>query len=102
MSEIVRKGNLVIISPGQNLVNSTVDRFIKELKDEIKKSPAEVIIDLSGVEKIDSVGFGVIIAAHNSMKKINGQIIVANVDDNLYKAFITMRLDSHFSIEKAR
>ena len=102
MSEIVRKGNLVIISPGQDLVNSVADNFIQELKDEIKNSPSEIIIDLSGVEKIDSVGFGVIIAAHNSMKKINGQIIVANADDNLYKAFITMRLNSHFSVEKAR
>jgi len=102
MSEIVRKGNLVIISPGQDLVNSAADNFIQELKDEIKNSPSEIIIDLSGVEKIDSVGFGVIIAAHNSMKKINGQIIVANADDNLYKAFITMRLNSHFSVEKAR
>jgi anti-anti-sigma factor len=101
MSEIVRKGNLVIISPGQDLVNSVADNFIQELKDEIKNSPSEIIIDLSGVEKIDSVGFGVIIAAHNSMKKINGQIIVANADDNLYKAFITMRLNSHFSVEKA-
>ncbi len=102
MSEIVRKGNLVIISPGQDLVNSTADKFIQELKDEIRKSPSEIIIDLSGVENIDSVGFGVIIAAHNSMKKINGQIIVANVDSNLYKAFVTMRLDSHFSVEEAR
>lgn len=102
MSEIVRKDNLVIISPGQDLVNSTADKFIQELKDEIKKSPSEIIIDLSGVEKIDSVGFGVIIAAHNSMKKMKGKIIVANVDSNLYKAFVTMRLDSHFSVEKAR
>ncbi|MFO7560500.1 MAG: STAS domain-containing protein [Desulfobacterales bacterium] len=102
MSEIVRKGNLVIISPGQDLVNSTADKFIQELKDEIRKSPSEIIIDLSGVEKIDSVGFSVIIAAHNSMKKINGKIIVANVDSNLYKAFVTMRLDSHFSVEKER
>jgi len=102
MSEIVRKGDLVIISPGQDLVNSMADKFIQELKDEIKNSPSEIIIDLSGVEKIDSVGFGVIIAAHNSMKKINGQINVANAAENLYKAFVTMRLDSHFSVEKAR
>jgi anti-anti-sigma factor len=102
MSEIVRKGNLVIISPGQDLVNSMTEKFIQELKDEIKKSPSEIIIDLSGVEQIDSIGFGVIIAAHNSMKKIDGKIIVANVDDNLYKAFVTMRLDSHFSIRKAQ
>jgi len=102
MSEIVRKGNLIIISPGQDLVNSAAENFIQELKDEIKNSPSEIIIDLSGVEKIDSVGFGVIIAAHNSMKKINGQIVVANADDNLYKAFITMRLNNHFSVEKAR
>ena len=101
MSEIVRKGNLVIISPGQDLVTSMADQFIQELKDEIKNSPSEIIIDLSGVEKIDSVGFGVIIAAHNSMQKINGRIVVANVDENLYKAFVTMRLDSHFSVAKA-
>ncbi|MBW1899384.1 MAG: STAS domain-containing protein [Deltaproteobacteria bacterium] len=101
MSEIVRKGNLVIISPGQDLVNEMADKFIQELKDEIKNSPSEIIIDLSGVEKIDSVGFGVIIAVHNSMKKINGQIVVANADANLYKAFVTMRLDSHFSVGKA-
>jgi len=102
MSEIVRKDNLVIISPGQDLVNSITETFIQELKDEIRKSPSEIIIDLSGVEKIDSIGFGVIIAAHNSMKKINGKIVIANVDDNLYKAFVTMRLDSHFSIRKAQ
>ena len=102
MSEIDRKGSLVIIRPGRDVVYSMVDSFVKELKQEIEKSPSEIVIDLAKVEMVDSVGIGVIIAAHNSLKKIGGKMRVENVCDNIYRTFIAMRLNCHFGVEKSK
>jgi anti-anti-sigma regulatory factor len=50
---------------------------------------------------VDSVGIGVIIATHNSLDQKGGKLRVINIADDIYGLFSTMRLDRHFSVEKA-
>ena len=100
MSEIIReKNNKVLIKPRHNLVASIANSFRSELHSLIQDSPEELIIDLAGVEIVDSVGIGIIIATHNSLNKINGKLKIVNVSKSTYDLFVTMRLNRHFTIE---
>ncbi len=100
MSEISKNGEQVIVKPGKDVVASMANDFRTQLHELVQKSPNELVIDLDGVEMVDSVGIGVIIATHNSLSKNGGSLRVTNVASDIFTLFCTMRLDHHFTIEK--
>lgn len=99
MSEIVNQDNQTIIKPGVDIVASMAEEFKTELLSVINESSAEVVIDLTGVEMVDSVGIGVIIAAHNSLSQSDRKLKVINVAKDVYGLFSTMRLNRRFTVE---
>jgi anti-sigma B factor antagonist len=101
MSEIIKEGDKVTVKPGMDVVASMANDFRTELHSVVQESPKEVLIDLSGVEMVDSVGIGIIIATHNSINKAGGKLKVINVIKDIYSLFSTMRLDHHFDVEQA-
>ena len=102
-SDITNESNQKTVRPGRDIVASMANEFRDELNVHIQNSPdgLKLIIDLSGVEMVDSVGIGVLIATHNSLSKINGELKVINVAKDIYGLFTTMRLDRHFTVESA-
>ncbi len=101
MSEILKEGDKVTVKPGKDVVASMANEFRDELHAIIKESPKELAIDLTGVEMVDSVGIGVLIATHNSLNKAGGVLKVTNVAKDIFGLFTTMRLDRHFTVESA-
>lgn len=99
MSVITREGSTIIITPGQDLVSSMVPGFKQELGALLAESPKELRLDLAGTGMMDSIGIGVIIATHNSMKKNGGKLIIANASENIVKLFRSMRLDQHLTLD---
>lgn len=100
MSEIIRNERSVTIRPGRDIVASMAGEFRSELNGEIAKEMDELTIDLDGVEMVDSVGIGVIIATHNTLDQQGATLKVINIAEDIYGLFTTMRLDRHFTIEK--
>ncbi len=101
MSEIVNQGNETIIKPGTDVVASMAENFKTELLSVINDTSSEVVIDLDGVEMVDSVGIGVIIAAHNTLNQSDRKLKVINVTKDVYGLFTTMRLNRRFTVEGA-
>ncbi len=101
MSKITKDEDRVVVKPEQDVVASMVNEFRDELQSLVKEQPAELVIDMGGVEMVDSVGIGVIIATYNSLNKTGGKLKVANVSKEIFSLFSTMRLDKHFNVEKA-
>ncbi len=100
MNENEKKEGRVVIKPGKDIVASMANEFRSELYSLVQKSPMELIIDLLGVEMVDSVGIGVLIATHNSLNKIGGKLKIINVAGNICDLFNTMRLNRHFTVER--
>ncbi len=98
MENVIREPGKVRIKPAGDIVASTVPKFKQELIPLVEERPGELIIDLVGVEMIDSLGLGVMIAAHNSVKKAGGKIVLVNASRDIQRLFNTMRLDRHFTI----
>lgn len=98
MSVVTREGNAATIIPGRDIVSSMVPEFKQELNALVAGDVTELCLDLSGVAMMDSVGIGMIIAAHNSMKKKGGRLVVRNLSENIMKLFRSMRLDQHLTV----
>ena len=99
MSDIVNQENETIIKPGKDVVASMAEDFKTELLSVINDSSNEVVIDLTGVEMVDSVGIGVIIAAHNTLSQSQRKLKVINVTNDVLGLFTTMRLNRRFTVE---
>jgi len=93
------KGN--VVQPGADIVASMAEGFKGSLRKLIQKGIRELTIDLAGVQIVDSIGLGVVIATHNTLAKTGGKLTVINVSDDIYRLFKTMRLDQHFEVRQA-
>ncbi len=99
MSEIVNEADQTIIRPGTDVVASMAESFKGELLSAINSSNGIVVIDLEGVEMVDSVGIGVILACHNTLNQADRKLKVINVTKDVYGLFTTMRLNRRFTVE---
>ena len=100
MSDIKKELNTILVTPEKDLVASFVTEFSNELKSLLEEQPEEIVIDLQHVDMVDSLGMGVLIAAHNTLADNNSKLKVVNIKEDIYNAFVTMRLNHHFTIEK--
>lgn len=80
---------------------SMAGEFRDKLLNLVKDGTKDLTLDLNKVEMIDSVGLGVLIAAHNSLRGIGGKLVIKNVSNDIYRLFKTMRLDQHFEVIKS-
>ena len=90
------------VKPGKDIIASMADDFRKKLHKLVKDGIRELTIDLAGVKMVDSVGLGVLIAAHNSLDDIGGKLKVKNASDDICSLMKTMRLDQHFEVKAAQ
>lgn len=99
MSEVQHSGEAAVVKPGRDIVSSMAQEFKVELKELADKGVKDLTVDLAGVEMIDSIGMGLLIAAHNSLAKNGGKLRVANPSDDILRLLRTMRLDKHFEVD---
>ena len=92
-------GDETVLVVEQDLVSTNADELKKKLQAALADSPSLLVLDLSKVEYVDSIGIGIIIAAFNTLKKQNGALKLINLNSNLLDLFRTMRLDKHIEME---
>jgi len=100
MTEISKIDNIAIVKPDQAIVASTTVELRNTLKKVLDEGAAGIVIDLADVDMIDSSGLGVLVATHNSLKKIDRDLELNNCNDDIRKLFNNMRLDQHFKINE--
>ncbi|HTC31742.1 MAG TPA: STAS domain-containing protein [Bryobacteraceae bacterium] len=70
------------------------------LNDEIRRALAtrrnRLVIDLGGVDRIDSAGLGTLLYARAEMRRAGGGLALANLNPNHRKAIRTAGLESAF------
>jgi anti-anti-sigma factor len=88
-----------IIRPGKDLNAAKAANFRKRLIRALEQKIKELVMDFSKVESVDSVGLGVIIAAHNMMKNADGKLTLINVPEDIFNLFNTMGLNQHFKVK---
>ena len=90
-----------VIKPGKSIVASMAENFRNKLLKMIEGGIKELVIDFDGVDRVDSMGIGVLVATHNSLTKVGGRLSIINVPEDMCKLFAVMRLNQHFEIKMA-
>lgn len=98
MSDVKKLDDEIIVRPGRDVVASVANEIKAELLSIVLDVPAMLTIDLDGVEMVDSIGIGVIIATHNSLQKSGKALRIINTSKEIFDLFSAMRLDKHFPV----
>ncbi len=102
MAKAKKKTTKKTIKPNKDIIAPMAEDFRKTLLALFEQGIIELTIDLDGVEMVDSVGLGVLIAAHNSLEKAGGSLTIKNVSRDIYTLFNTMRLDQNIAVKMAK
>ena len=99
MINIEKKDKIDIISFSVNKINALIT---DEIRDGINKlfdnSNSKVIIDLKGVEYIDSSGFGCFLSVMKAARSNYGVLKFANPEPRVMELFQTLHLHTVFQI----
>jgi anti-anti-sigma factor len=99
MINIEKKDKIEIISFSVNNINALIT---EEIKDEILKvinnSNSKIIIDLKGIEYIDSSGFGCFLSVMRAARSNYGVLKFANAEQKVMELFHILHLDTVFQI----
>jgi anti-anti-sigma factor len=99
MINIEKKDKIDIISFSVNKINALM---IDEIRDRIIKifenSNSKVIIDLKGIEYIDSSGFGCFLSVMKAARNNYGVLKFANPEPKVIELFETLHLQTVFQI----
>jgi anti-anti-sigma factor len=100
MNEVMaaQKDNRAVIRPEADVVASSVADLRSRMRGLIGAGVLDLVVDLSAVQMVDSAGLGLLISAHNSLRKAGGQISVVHASPDVYELFRTMRIHQHFSV----
>lgn len=88
----------VMLRPPGDVVASTVPELRHTLRSVLSQGARELVIDLSNVEMIDSTGIGLLLSAHNSMRKVGGRMAVIHATSDILELFRAMRIHQHFGV----
>lgn len=99
MINIEKKDKIDIISFSVNKINGLiVDEICKEILKTFNTTNSKVIIDLKGVEYIDSSGFGCFLSVMRAARNNYGVLKFANPEPGITELFETLHLNTVFQI----
>jgi anti-anti-sigma factor len=99
MIEITREDGKALIRPTEeDVVSAWVPEYRSKMRGALAEGAREVVLDLTNVQMVDSTGIGLLIAAHNSLRKLGGHLAVIHASEEIRNLFQSMRIHQHFSV----
>ena len=99
MIRIEKKDKIDIISFTVNKINAlNIDEIREDILKVLDNSNSKVIIDLKGVEYIDSSGFGCFLSVMKAARNNYGVLKFANPEPRITELFETLHLHTVFQI----
>jgi anti-anti-sigma factor len=96
--EVLRDGLKATIVPAGDITASIVGPLKPKMKSLVEEGVNTIVFDLARTNMVDSVGIGLIVAAHNSLWKAGGSVSVVHASSDLIDLFKALRLDQHFTV----
>lgn len=93
------KGDTVVLSPRGNMLEPDTFQLAEKVKSLVQNKIQKVVIDLSGVNRMNSAyGLGVLMTSFFIMKRAGGELRLANLNAKEQRILQVMKLDHIFSI----
>ncbi len=96
--ELKREGNSLSVLLAGDLTAVLALTLKPELQQALQEGVTEINFDLGKTTVIDSVGIGLLVATHNSLKKIDGRLHVTQVSEDIFHLLQSMRLDQRLGV----
>lgn len=101
MSSIPTSSEIITLKVEKDVVAANCGELREQLRQLVAAGTRGVVLDFAAVRMVDSAGLGMLIAAHNSFRKSQGEISIANCPPEILELFRSMRLHQHMKIEGA-
>ena len=99
MIDISKQRPAATITITHDLVTETMLPLIRKSVNELLADKfTQITFDFVNVELLDSAGIGMLIAAHELLKKHNGQLSIINISNDIFQMLKIMRLDSRLNL----
>jgi anti-anti-sigma factor len=99
MITVTREDNRVVVRPsGNHIVAASIPELRSQMRGMVEEGVRDLVVDLDGVNMVDSSGIGLLISAYNSLRKVGGRLAVIHASAELLELFQSMRLHQHFSV----
>ncbi len=104
MLKIENKDDIIIVSfNGVNRFNALITEQVKEEIKSLFSSPnTKLILDLSGIQFIDSSGFGVFLSIMKTANNNYGYFKISNINEEVMELFKLLQLHNVFEIYNLR
>ncbi|MGA3240003.1 MAG: STAS domain-containing protein [Bryobacteraceae bacterium] len=87
-----------VVQPEGDLVAAKLPALRSKLQEMVGAGVRRLTVDLTMAQMVDSAGIGLLISAHNSLKKAGGELAVINASCDILALFQAMRIHQHFSV----
>ncbi|HTX37327.1 MAG TPA: STAS domain-containing protein [Bryobacteraceae bacterium] len=99
MLVVTREDNRTVVRPsGDHIVAASIPELRAQLRGILEEGVRDLVVDLAGVNMVDSSGIGFLISAYNSLRKVGGRMSLIHVSADLLELFQSMRMHQHFSV----
>ena len=99
MVKIERSGNVEVVSFTVNKINALVtDEIREQITRLFEQAGTRVVIDLKGVEYIDSTGFSCLLSCYRESKNNYGLLKISNPEPVVRNLFEMLHLHTVFEI----
>jgi anti-anti-sigma factor len=99
MIVVTREDNKAVVRPaGDSIVAASIPELRSKMRQAVKEGVRELVVDLADVHMVDSSGIGLLISAHNSLRRVGGRLAVIHASAEILELFQTMRMNQHFSV----
>ena len=99
MIGVTREDNKAVVRPsGDGIVAASIPELRAKMRGMVEDGVRELVVDLADVQMVDSSGIGLLISAHNSLRKAGGRLAVIHASAEILELFQTMRMHQHFSV----
>ncbi|MGB1206456.1 MAG: STAS domain-containing protein [Chitinophagales bacterium] len=97
---ITEQENFVIIAlKGKLIGQHQIATIIDDIEDKIADEKTHFIAELSEVQLINSTGLGVLLSILTKARNAGGELILANLSEQIKKLLIVTKLNAIFTIE---
>ena len=97
-NQVIKKGAQATIILAEELVASEVPNLKIVMKRLIGEGVTSIILDCTHLILMDSTGIGCLVAAHNSLTRVNGSLTIIQASADIYDLLCSMRLDRHIKM----
>jgi len=97
-ASVERLEDKVIVQPIEDLVDVGVSELRTTLREVAGAGSHNLVLDLRQVRMVDSSGIGLLVAAHNSMRRLGGSLAVIHASADILQLMRSMRIHQHFSV----